>query len=108
MKTLLNFAVVAVFPAMILSACATPTPVPTPTPTIYTCQTYCDHAVGMGCDFAQATPAGAGCVAVCQNVQDRLATWDLACRSTAETCERINACERKGQFYNARPVNRAP
>lgn len=77
-----------------LVGCATVPPAPTPTPTSYTCETYCAHAVSMGCDFAQDTAAGAGCVAVCQNVQDKLVKWDLACRSTAETCSRINSCER--------------
>ena len=105
MKTLLDFAVVAAFSALLFSGCATPSPIPTPT--AYTCQTYCDHAVSMGCDFAQPTPAGAGCVAVCQNVQDKLVRWDLVCRSTAPTCSAINACERQ-QFYNAKPVTRAP
>lgn len=80
--------------AAIPLACSCATVTPTPTPGPYTCQTYCARAVEMGCDFAQDTPGGAGCLAVCQNVQSKLIKWDLQCRSTAETCERINACER--------------
>jgi hypothetical protein len=80
--------------AAIPLACGCATVGPTPTPGPYTCETYCAHAVGMGCDFAQDTRAGAGCVAVCQNVQDKLVKWDLQCRSTESTCDRINACER--------------
>lgn len=76
----------------LFSGCGTITPVPTPTG--YSCETYCAHAVSMGCDFAQDTGGGAGCVAVCENVQAKLVKWDLECRSTAETCSRINACER--------------
>lgn len=90
---------------MLIGCGTTPTPVPTPS---YDCGTYCAHATSMGCDFAQDTAAGAGCVAVCENVQAKLARWDLECRSTASTCSAINACERKGQFYNARPIMRAP
>jgi hypothetical protein len=82
----------AAIPASCAGACGTVPPVPTPTE--YTCETYCAHATKMECDFAQDTGGGAGCVAVCQNVQDKLVKWDLQCRSTAETCERINTCER--------------
>ena len=84
-------------PASCSGACGTVPPVPTPA--AYSCETYCAHAVDMGCDFAQTTSGGAGCVAVCQNVQDKLVKWDLECRSTASTCERINACERASATY---------
>lgn len=83
--------------AVLLSSCATVTP--TPTPASYTCETYCAHAVSMGCDFAQASPGGSGCVAVCQNVQDKLVRWNLECRSTANSCQMINACERASLTY---------
>ena len=46
----------AAVPASCSGACSTVTP--TPTPAIYSCETYCAHAVDMGCDFAQPTPAG--------------------------------------------------
>lgn len=81
-----------VLPAACSASCGTVPPVPTPT--AYSCETYCERAVKMGCDFAQDTRAGAGCVAVCENVQAKLARWDLACRSTQSTCQAINACER--------------
>jgi hypothetical protein len=81
-----------VLPAACSASCGTVPPVPTPTS--YSCETYCAHAVSMGCDFAQDTRSGAGCVAVCQNVQDHLVKWNLECRSTASTCPAINACER--------------
>lgn len=84
-------------PLVVLFGCATVTP--TPTPTSYSCETYCARAVKLECDFAQNTDGGAGCVAVCQNVQDKLVKWNLECRSTASTCEMINACERAGLTY---------
>jgi len=106
MKTLLDFAVMAAFSALLFVGCVTPSPIPTPT--VYDCGTYCAHAIPMGCDFAQPTPGKkATCVEVCQNVQDKLVRWNLECRSTAPTCSAIDSCERE-QFYSAKPVTRAP
>jgi len=82
---------------LLLCGCATVSP--SPTPGEYTCETYCIHATSMNCDFSLDTGGGAGCVAVCENVQATLMKWDLQCRSTAPTCEAINACERASSHY---------
>lgn len=75
--------------------CAGVTPAPTPGPGEYTCETYCAHAKQMGCTFSQDAPGdGATCTTVCEDAT-AVVRWDLQCRSTAETCDRINACERK-------------
>jgi len=79
-------------------ACGTFPPVPVTPPTSYSCETYCDHALRMECSFAQPAPGnGATCVQVCRDATS-VVRWDLACRSTAETCDRIDACERAGNF----------
>lgn len=64
--------------------CATTSP--------YTCQTYCDHAASLSCDFAAPTPRGDRCVDWCSNAQI-LRPWNLQCKSTADTCEEISRCE---------------
>jgi hypothetical protein len=76
-------------------ACGTTPPTPDPTPSGYTCDTYCDNALRLGCSFAQPAPGGdATCADVCRSATT-VVRWDLACRSKAETCEQVNACERR-------------
>jgi hypothetical protein len=41
-----------------------------------------------------APGSDASCADVCRSAQS-VVRWNLACRSTAETCELVNACERR-------------
>jgi hypothetical protein len=76
-----------------LGACVTIAPAPTPS---YTCDTYCDNALRLGCSFAQPAPGNdATCADVCRSATS-VVRWDLGCRSTSQTCEQIDACERRG------------
>jgi len=74
--------------AFVAASCATVQPQPTQPGT---CETYCAHAIDLGCSFARPTPAGVPCVVVCQNAQG-IDPWGLACMSTAPTCEEIDKC----------------
>lgn len=95
LSSLLFILALATFPA-----CGTVPPNPGPgpgpaPPPAYTCSTYCDNALLLGCSFAQPAPGdGATCVEVCESATS-VVRWDLSCRSTAATCELINACERR-------------
>lgn len=80
---------------VLISGCPKPVPVP-PVPPIdgATCDTACDRLRELGCEAAQPTPAGESCEAVCENVQaSGIVKFDLDCRSTAPSCDAIDACE---------------
>lgn len=57
-----------------------------------TCQSWCAHASFLGCDAARATASGATCEQVCSNFDGPL-QLNLACRTSALTCEAADQCE---------------
>ena len=80
------------------SSCAGCPPTPTPSPDAaahYSCVTVCQRGTEMGCRWADATPAGTDCYSVCANAMTFARSgigWDLACRSTAQTCAAVDKC----------------
>lgn len=78
-----------------VAACGTvPTPAPDPAPANYSCDTYCANALRLECPFAQPAPGdGATCADVCRSATS-VVRWDLACRTTARTCDQVDECER--------------
>lgn len=67
-------------------------PLPSPAPGTATCDTWCLHAVALGCVAAQSTPGGASCIDVCKNFDGPLAL-NVACRTNAATCDAADECE---------------
>lgn len=61
---------------------------------IVTCADWCTHAADMKCPEARATPKGALCIEVCNNVQSGPAPFNLKCRTAAKTCAAADSCER--------------
>jgi hypothetical protein len=96
--------------ALALSACRIPPPAepepepapdpgcgpdcPDPLPPVVTCADACANLALRRCAAAEATPGGASCIEVCENVvASGLIEWNLACRATAASCEAIDRCE---------------
>jgi hypothetical protein len=94
MKTLRTYWLLVALTLAGPGACGTSPPTPDPTPASYTCDTYCANALRLECPFAQPAPGnGATCADVCRSATS-VVRWDLACRSTSQTCDLVNACER--------------
>jgi hypothetical protein len=77
------------------SSCAGCPVTPTPSPDAaahYSCVTVCQRGLEMGCKWADPTPGGAECYTVCQNSLEFGLRWDLQCRSMADSCAAIDAC----------------
>lgn len=72
----------------LLLSCATLPPAPEGA----TCASACERAAQLECSFAKTTKKGAGCVEVCKNAQKYM-TWNLECRTKANTCDSIDRCE---------------
>lgn len=98
--------VLLAFLAIGCQGCPTPAPAPPPVnppPVVAdasatcsgtcTCANMCAHGADLGCSWARPTPAGASCVAVCENNQSaNIAPWDLNCRSHAASCNAVDFC----------------
>ncbi len=100
MKRLLLLAV-CLFVICAAPACPSPAPpAPNPPPPVpAACDStpaicaYCDHMRALGCPEGKATPKGAPCEAVTENVQAiAYAAMDLSCRTTARSCDDANRC----------------
>jgi hypothetical protein len=86
----------AAVPATCSGACGTLPPAPVTPPAAYSCATFCANALRLECSFAQPAPGNnATCEDVCRSATS-VVRWDLTCRSTSQTCELIDACERGG------------
>ena len=91
MKTLLALLFVAVFSTA--SNCgSTQLPDAAPAPVAPSCATACARAAALGCDYAQPSPDGVTCEAVCKNAQG-LFRWDLACRTGISACADVLGCQ---------------
>ena len=78
--------------ALSLSACMLPVPDPPPAPApIATCATACARGTELGCTWATPTPNGTPCADVCA-MASRIAPWNVACLTTATSCEAANTC----------------
>jgi hypothetical protein len=95
MRSLITIIVALVVACHTGTACAPVTPPPPgPQPPLgYSCETFCKNAVNLGCHYAGWTGNGTPCEDVCLNITKTL-HWDLACRSTKQTCYEIDQCER--------------
>ena len=92
---------VALFALFLLGCPIIPDPVepgpipPEPRPSGASCTTMCDNMRELHCEAAKPTAGGASCEDVCENVQSSgIISWNLECRSSANTCEDVDNCER--------------
>jgi hypothetical protein len=71
-----------------IASCAhTPTPAPSADAGgSVTCASVCDRGSTLGCLWAQPTPHGASCEAVCLNAANAGQPWDVAALSKATAC----------------------
>ena len=68
---------------------------PEPQPSAASCTTACDNMREFHCEAAKPTVGGASCEKVCENVQaSGIISWDLVCRTMANSCEDADNCER--------------
>jgi hypothetical protein len=74
--------------ALFVTSCAH---TPTPAPSVdaggpVTCASVCDRGTVIGCLWAQPTPHGASCEAVCLNAANAGQPWDLRGLASATSC----------------------
>ena len=77
-----------------LSSCAHTQPTPTSADAggPITCAAVCDHGSALGCLWAQPTPKGHSCEAVCLNDGQAGQPWALDCLQRLQTCDSEAAC----------------
>lgn len=59
-----------------------------------TCASYCEHSRDLHCPASETTPGGVRCEDLCTDLQQTEIVWNLGCRTVAESCALIDACER--------------
>lgn len=78
---------------LLVAGCWRPHAPEAPDTPVFTCEDACGRARELGCSWGAPTDEGATCEAVCANMQQGILEWDLACRTTADSCEAVEACE---------------
>lgn len=79
--------------AAAMAGCRPPPPKPLPGAT---CGDVCRRLAELRCPGAGQTAEGATCIEVCESIIDSgLVPFDLACRSTAPSCEAMDRCEER-------------
>lgn len=95
MNTILALVSGAILGACTCTCTPPPRPPPSPAPDLdATCAVACARLRELECPDAEATPNGASCEAVCENVQGSgIVAWDLSCRARATSCAAVDSCE---------------